>query len=900
MNNETLQHVIEALPHQGHRPAVIALSKDHSQTLTFSQLHETTLRFATGLSQAGLLADSPVVLLAPNQPEWIVACCALLVAGAIPVPIDYQMQEEDLQHVLSDSQAQWVFTTTNLAQSSNFLNPNPILHVILLDADSHHPQSWKHYLVEKETAFSGVSPESQAVLFYTSGTSGRPKGVPLTHRNLLSNLQALLTLNLITEDDRLMVPLPFHHVYPFMIGMLAPLAVGIPIVIPYSLTGPQLFRTLHETQPTAIIGIPRLYEALDSALETRLRQQGTLVFTLLRVGIAFSTMLRRRLGIRLGRTLFGSLHKRLNPQLRTLVSGGAALESELAWKLEGVGWQVGTGYGLTETSPILTVNEPGNNRLDTAGRPLPGVELKIAKSEDHAESGEVLVKGPNVFSGYWNLPDKNTSAFTDDGYFRTGDLGTMQNGYLYLVGRASSMIVLPGGENIRPDFIEDSLNQTPHVQETGVLAVKNKLVAVIVPKAGSHRGRQEDELERLIREDLERQSQQLPSHHRLSDYVLSFDPLPRTRLGKIRRHLLQSLYEQAKHQDHTHAQQPGPLPLDRMSPEDQHLLSYPHAQQAWNWLCKRFPDIRLTPDSNIQLDLGVDSLEWINLTLELQEAVGINFDQEEINRIETVREFLHMTVDADSASNVEQITDQLRHPDALLDEEQQQWLTPPGPLIRGLGSFMFRINRWLMKKLYNLTIHGIEHLPPKGPFVITSNHTSLLDPLAIAAAFSNEQLAHTHWGGWTGMMFTNPLMRGISRAARVLPIDQSRNPLSSLALGIAVLKQGNDLVWFPEGERSLNGKLHAFRPGIGYLLATERIPIVPAWITGTYEALPRHRWRPRVSHITVRFGKTLSAQNLEDAGKESQTPQQIADALYTEISNLSGDRHEISQDKEKH
>ncbi len=892
----TLQNLVDSFPSQGDHPAIITLTRDGRQTTTFSQLRDTSHRVAAGLTQEGLSPGCPVVLFAPNQTNWVMAICAIIEAGGIPVPIDSQMQGDDLKHVLLDCGAQWIFTTTHLEPSLHALNLTNRLHLIFLDADKEHPQSWQHYVKDTETVFSKASPDDQAVLFYTSGTSGRPKGVPLTHANLVSNLDALLTLDVINKNDRLLVPLPLHHVYPFMIGLLAPLSVGIPLVMPFSLTGPQLLRALRETHPTAIIGIPRLYEALVSALEKRLRQEGAFPFALLRLAFAISTILARRIGIRVGQAWFAALHKRISPQLHTLVSGGAPLEPDLAWKLEGLGWRVGTGYGLTETSPILTLNKPGSGHFDTAGQPLTGINLKIAVSQDDDEQGEVLVKGPNVFSGYFHLPEKNKTAFTKDGYFRTGDIGKMKGEFLQLVGRASSMIVLPGGENIRPDFIEDQLNQGTHIQETGVLQVNDKLVAVIVPRAGIHGERDKTEIQGLIKEEVSRQSHQLPSHHHLANYALSFDPLPRTRLGKLRRHLLQSLYEQAREEGSQSLQNRGPLAIERMSPEDQHLLSHPQGKQTWDWLCTRFKNFPLRPDTNIRLDLGVDSLEWVNLSLELREAVELDFDQNEISEIQTVRDLLQVTIDAESASGLENLSDQLRNPDTLLDVSQRQWLGPQCGILRRLGSLLFRANRLFMQKIYGLTIYGLEHLPQKGPLVIVANHVSLLDPLAIAATFSDKQLVHTYWGGWTGMMFTNPLTRAISRATRVLPIDSTKAPVSSLALGLTVLKQDDFLVWFPEGERSKEGKLHPFRSGIGFLLDAEPFPVLPAWISGTHQALPKDQWMPRRGQITVRFGAPISVKSLKENGKESQAPQQIAEALFNEVCKLSGD-HSHDQSK---
>ncbi len=749
------------------------------------------------------------------------------------------------------------------------------------------PQSWLRYLTDETLKPVSARPEDTATLFYTSGTSGRPKGVPLSHRNLISNLHALLGLHLVGEDDRLLVPLPLHHIYPFMVGMLAPLTAGIPVILPFSLTGPQVLRALDESQATAIIGVPRLYEALYTAIEKQRKGRGRIASALFHLVLGTSVLLRRYAGIRIGPWLFAPLHRRFAPHLRVLFSGGAALDPGLAWKLEGLGWQVGSGYGLTETSPVLALDVPGRARIGTAGRPLPGVEIRIAEPEQ-AEHGEVLAKGPNVFAGYRDLPDKTREAFTSEGYFRTGDLGYLEDGYLRLVGRSSEMIVLAGGENIRPDYVEEGLNRGRSIKETGVLEKDGHLVALIVPEAGATRESHGADLEGLVRAEVEEQSRRLPSHHRLSDYVVSLDPLPRTHLGKLRRYQLKARFEQAKRQGGEPLREIGPLPIERMSPEDQQMLENPDARRVWYWLTDRFPDIRLTPEASLQLDLGIDSLAWLGLTLELREATGTDLDQETIGRIETVRDLLQEAAQSGTAGRHRPRDPlvQLSDPERLLDQARRPWLAPPGKLIRGLGTMLYGLNRWLMRWVFKLEIRGVELLPEHGPFVLTPNHVSYLDGPALAAALPVGQLSRTYWAGLVGVMFRNVMMRLVSRAMCVLPVDPRRGPLSNLAMGLVVLRRGNNLVWFPEGARSLSGQLQPFEAGIGLLLKAQGVPAVPVWISGAYEALPPRQWWPRRRQIAVRFGRVADPAALEREGQGDDLPQRIGDALHDRVAEL--------------
>ncbi|MBI3756817.1 MAG: AMP-binding protein [Deltaproteobacteria bacterium] len=885
----TLQTLITALARYDEQTAVVALQRGSVETWSFRQIVNAARRLAAGLVKAGLPQGAQVLVYAPNSPEWIIACFALLIAAAVPVVIDAQLGDDDLRHVLNDSGARWGFTTVTLARRLTEAWRGASMTLVLFDADKDDPRSWRRYQTDVVDQFPAAHPPDLAVLFYTSGTTGAPKGVPLSHANLTSNLQALAALQLIKDSDRFLLPLPLHHVYPFTIGMLAPLTVGAAVIFPRSLTGPQIVRALHAAQATVIVGVPRFYAALVAAMESRVQQRGRIATAIFQRALALSIALRRRLGVSLGQYLFAPLHKQFAPRLRIVVSGGAAIEPELVWKLEGLGWQTTSGYGLTETSPLLTFNPPGTGRIGAVGRPLPDVQLRIAAPEEHCQFGEVQAKGPNVFAGYRNLPEKTQESFTADGYFRTGDLGYFDaDGYLYIVGRASAMIVMPTGENVWPEDVEATLLQNERVREAGVFAHGGRLAALVVPEEDILHLPPE-EVQEAMRAAVEQQLYRLPSHHRITEYAITSDPLPRTHLGKIRRHQLAARYTQAKQQGYQPPTAAGPTPISEFTPDDQHLLEDHTALVVWEWLSPRFPRARITPDTHLQLDLDVDSLAWLHLTLELRERAGVNLTEEAISRIETVRDLLRESIEAEHVSIAgPSPLELLQHSEALLSATQQQWLQPPGPLVRLLGVVLSHLNRAVMRWIFKLEVRGLDHLPQHRAFILTPNHVSLLDPQALAAALPEAYRAHTYWGGWTGIMFTSRLMRLVSRAACVVPVDSEKGPLSSLAFGVAALTQGANLVWFPEGGISRTGKLQRFRPGIGLVAQVRSAPIVPVWIAGTSEALPYGQRWPRRRQVTITFGSPVDPEELRQGGKGVEAHERIVDALFSRVAALAG------------
>lgn len=886
--SDTLQTFVRALAAQGNRPALLAFHQPTIETWSFAELSDAATRLASGLLEAGLRTGEPVAIYSPNRVEWIIACLALLDAGAVPVPIDSQMASDDLAHVIEDSGARRLITIRPLADRLTTQGLHRDRSIILLDAEKDDPRSWQQFRREPVRTGPSVKPENPALMFYTSGVSGRPKGVPLSHRNLMSNLRALLTTQVYRPDERLLLPLPLHHVYPFMIGLLAPFALGLPVILPHSLTGPQILRALREGRVTALVGVTRLYAALYTTIEQQVRQKGRILSAAFHGMLTLSALLVRYGNIRLGPQLFAPLRAQVAPELRTLVYGGAGLPPDLAWRLAGLGWQIAGGFGLTETSPILTLIAPGSRHIDTAGTPLPGVHIRIADPDQASGQGEIQARGPNVFAGYLHLPHKTVEAFTQDGWFRTGDLGSIdKNGCVRLVGRASSRITLPGGEKIWPERVEDILDGASSIRETGVLAYEGRLVGVIVPRAASIQAGERDAATRLIRAEVEARLRLLPSYCRLTDFTLSLDPLPRTRLGKIQRHKLNDLFAAGKQRQDKVLVESRPIPIELMAPEDRQLLEDSVPLRTWNWLAGRFPAVRLTPDTALSLELGLDSLEWMSMTLELRDLVGIDLSEEALQRIGTVRDLLREASEAEQATSAAiDPTVQLAQPDELLDPRQRRWLTEGGWFIRGLGTVLFGLDRLLMRALFDLEIRGAQRIPAQGPCVLTPNHASLLDAPAIIAALPASFMNRTYWGGWTGIMFRDPVMRFVSRATRVFPVDQSSRPLANLGLGATVLARGHNLVWFPEGRRSPDGTLRPFQPGIGLILAAHPVPVVPVRIEGSFAALPPGAWWPRRRRITIIFGRTFNPAALAGQSEGAERYRQIAAALHEHVAEL--------------
>jgi long-chain acyl-CoA synthetase len=572
--------------------------------------------------------------------------------------------------------------------------------------------------------------------------------------------------------------------------------------------------------------------------------------------------------------------------LRIVASGGAALKDEVAWDLEALGWQVLTGYGLTETAPIISFTALGHGQIGSAGQPLAGLEIRFEPVAG-LPWGEVQVRGPNVFAGYHSRPEATERAFTPDGWFRTGDLGVLdQDGYLQILSRVDEMIVLADGKNIQPEEIEESYTKSPYLREVAILERDGRLGALVVPDVTAIGQAGSGNIDEMVRAELGRVSGDLRPHERVSDYRITLDALPRTALGKIKRHLLRDLFDKARSKtDITELQD-----ID-LSETDRNLISSAAARAVMDILKQLAPERAVTLDADLQADLGIDSLAWVSLTLELEQRQGVYLDEAAISRLTTVRSLLQATLQAQEQAFA-------REGEGPIPAQQLRWIEPTGPLLHRLGLLLLFLNRSILQGFFRLRVSGVDRLPVDEPFVLTPNHASFLDVFALAAALPTRVLVNTYWAGTVDYLFNSKVRRAFSRLTHVFPVDPVKSPVSSLLMGSVVLKRGRVLVWFPEGRRSPDGKLQSFMPGIGRLIQEPGWLVVPVHIAGTFQAWPQGKRFPRLRPLSVHFGEPINRNDLIACGSGDVEDARLADGLWQKLSTLMA--AELSEATETH
>ena len=858
-----LADIVAGMAGRGDHPALMTVHGEAVTTWRYGEVADSALRLATGLVRAGVAPGEPIGLFAPNSAEWVIARLAIGLAGALAAPFEDQSTEEEIAGLVAEAGCRRLFITADHLPALRRLDGGSDLDLHILDShgvegDGGAP-AWTGLFADSPGDLPAIDLESPSVLLLTSGTTGHPKSFTLSYRNLAANLKAMTQERMVGPEDRFLLPLPLHHVYPYTVGLLTPLVSGATVVFPESVAGPQLVYAMRTAKVTVIVGVPRLYRALLTGIETRAAAGGAVKRRLFPALLAAAKWLLRRTGRSPGRVLFRPLHKQFGPDIWLLLCGGAKLEAPYIETLQALGWEVRSGYGLAETASIFTANLPGGReRLGSEGRPLDGGEIRIADANDEG-IGEIQLRGPSVFGGY-RRPEHNVNLFAEGGWLRTGDLGYLDDeGFIFITGRAKEMIVLGGGKNVFPEELEKHYGASPFLTEVAVLERDGALVALAVPDLAAIAASGNTQAGDVLRVWFAEAAGRLPSFQRLAGFAATREPLPRNRLGKIRRFLLPDLYDAARRGETRSAKRP-------LSPEDQALLASVPAGEIFALLQRRYPDKDVTPDSHPQLDLGIDSLEWVTLSLDLAERFGLRLSEEDVADLAHVRDLLikaNQAAERGGAAPDDQAFDggalDGRRADAL-SPQQTRWLEPTGALTTAVGLALQGLVKLVIRGWFGLRTEGLDRLP-EGPCVLAANHVSDLDPLAVAAALPGHRLKRAYWGGDANRLFRGPLSRLFCRAAHIFPVLDG-SPATTLAMAAETLNRGNLLTWFPESWRSPDGTLQRFLPGIGRLLADARVPVVPVYIAGTYEAMPRNRRWPRRHPIRIAFGEPVSFETL--------------------------------------
>jgi len=865
--------------------AVEVQRPDGIESHSYAELRSMAESIAGWLLDSEMTAGTRVAILADNHPRWVAAYLGIIAAGGTTVPLDTAYHADQVAKLLRDSGA------------------------VLLICDQQHLATAQEAVAESETAIvlttiekqaslpakvvadlNGIfaqytgslrpisrAPNDVASLLYTSGTTADPKGVMLTHANLLAEADAVFAWAHIGPDDAILGVLPLFHVLSQMANLLLPLVAGTRVVYLSTLNTTELLRALRERNVTAFAVVPQFFNLIHERIFKEGQQRGALA------RFAFARMMGlnlacRKLGFNLGRVLFGKIHELFGRRMRFLVTGGSRFDPKKASDFYALGIDVLQAYGLTETCGGAFVNAPGDIVIGSVGKALKGVEGKIMSPQSSDDgspaSGEILIRGPIVMKGYWNRPDA-TAQILKDGWLHTGDLGYFDvHGNLFITGRQKDVIILANGKNVYPEEIEAHYLQSPLIKEICVLGLEEggteKLYAAITPNFEVLRQRKIVNTKEVIRFDVEGLSAKLPSTKRISGYEIWQEDLPRTTTRKLKRFEIEKRVKAGKRDDS------GADITKPLTQEDSAWLEQPENQRALKVIreySSSHPE-NLSPIDNLELDLGLDSMRRVELLVALEQQLGGDVEESRLADIYTVRDLVNAVRESAASGKAPckkpaqafagwgtVLREDPANPAALA-------VAKPRPVTDRVLAVVMRGIRLIWSLRSAVKVEGMENLPARAPFLLCSNHQSFLDPVMLLAVLPLRVLLQLFAVG-TSEIFGSGLMRRVARLLRVVVVDPDANLIPAMRAGAYGLRQGLSLILYPEGERSIDGTPRTFKKGAAILSIHLQVPIVPIAIDGFHDAWPRGKSFQKFSPLKIKIGKPIQPPLESRAGEDT-------------------------------
>ncbi len=849
------------------------------EKLSFNELLAKSDATASRLARHGFNKGDRLVLYSENQPEWGITYFAAASLGLVVVPLDSQTWSREVWSVARFTEAKAILASESCFRSftpqlleEERANTQPLLLLNVNcgclpfpDGDqTSQPADLRGEGDLSPRPAVEVEPDDPASIIFTTGTAVDPKGAVHTHRNFLNNQFAVKRYLPLTPDDNLLSVLPLYHALEFSCGFLAPINAGSTITYLRSLKPKNILETMRETGTTTMLGVPTLYALIREDLERRVlgTSKSLLKSNVMETSKQISHSIERTLGKNIGRRLFAKVHDEFGGKLRLPVSGGSALGCDLYDDFKALGLTIYEGYGLTETAPVLTVNPWNRSRRGSAGKAVPGVELRIFRP-DRQGIGEIIARTPSLMKEYFRNPNA-TEKVIKEGWFHTGDLGWVdEDGYIYITGRIKDVIVTGAGKNVYPCDLEAIYQRIPEISEICVFGIRNGLTedvhAVVFPNSTLVGQLSAADTKKAVQREIQKLGRELPSYQRFQHVHLRTEPLPRQADSTVDRNTLKAEVIEQFDGNRLRGAASGSVPQGASAQE---------ALVAELARLSRNPAKDITPETNLYTELGLDSLMAIELLLFLENRFGISVPDEKASSFQTVKDVLEVIRAGPVGPPPEFATASKGGYGSALPYSERSSLN------RLLLALSFGSMKMLYQNYFDLELANPERLPHGTSYIIAANHASHLDSGAIISALGTalglREARKLHVLGARDYFFDSPVKSWFfSTFLNVVPIEREETSLSGLRMVQSILSQGEPILIFPEGTRSRTGQLQGFKPGLGLLARELNVPVVPAYIGGTREALPVGKLLPRPNKVKVLFGPPISMEKYRLNGPTS-------------------------------
>ena len=854
--------------------------RDRVESFTYAETRRMAESIGRWLTENGFQPRARIAILADNHPRWITTYLGIIAAGCAAVPLDTAFHADQVAKLLKDSGASILFCDVRHLAVAQKAAAEVSVQILLTDS-AELRSAGKPGAVAAQANLDGMfaagpgnfvpissNDDDLASLLYTSGTTADPKGVMLTHSNLMGEVRAVFGWAQLGPEDALLGVLPLFHVLSQMANLLLPLVKGSRVVYLETVNTTELLRALAERKITAFAVVPQFFYLIHERIFKEVAKRGKLASWALRRMMAF-TRFARRFGWNPGPLLFPEIHHTFGGKMRYLVTGGSRFDPKIGLDFHALGIDILQAYGLTETSAAAFATSPDDNVIGSVGKALTGVEGKIVdpqpQEDDGQPVGEIAIRGAVVMKGYWNRPDA-TAAALRDGWLYTGDLGYFDGaGNLFITGRKKEVIILSNGKNIYPEEVEAHYLQSPYVGEIAVMGLESgpgedRLHAVLVPNFDVLKERKIVNAKEVIRYDIENLSLQLPSTKRIGSYEIWQEALPRTSTRKLKRFEIEKRVRTNQAKGSSGDQE---IALGKpLSAEEAAWLEQPDVQRSLDIVrqASRIKPQTIRPSDNLELDLGLDSMQRVELLVALEQELGGSIGEARLSEIYTVGELVDAVRESASSTKSGPPRAQFAGWKAVLQEEpaspEVQSLLAPAPLKQSFWFVVSRLIQIMARDRFRLRVSGLEKLPAHGPFLICSNHQSFIDPIILGSVLP-WSVFRTSFAVGTSEIFGQGFMRMLARWVRVIVVDPDANLIPAIRAGAYGLRHGGVLILYPEGERSIDGEPKIFKKGAAILAIHLQVPIVPLAIEGFYEAWPRGKPFQKFAPLQLAFGDAI-------------------------------------------
>ena len=787
----------------------LALVDFNDKKINYTELVNNVKYYSENVVTAG--KDDFGLILMENRPEWIYTYFALWDRKAVPIALDSTSNGKEILYVLEDSGPKFIIcsdeTEKNVKEAVSLYDKG---QVTIINVDSHSIDENKMEIIKKgDFELENPEEDSIATMLYTSGTTGFPKGVMLTFNNLSSELEGLEKKNLLEPSDQILALLPFHHVLPLTATVLIILKYQASIVFVKKIASKEILEALDKNNVTALVGVPRVFKLFYDGIKQQIDSK-----FITRTIYKLMTKIK---SFKIRRKVFVKVHEKFGGELTFIVSGGAKLDPEIGEFYETLGIYVQEGYGLTETSPVIAVNTREGRKIGTVGKKLDNIEAKIVDEE-------LWVKGPIVMKGYYNKPEKTAEVITEDGWFKTGDLASIDDeGYITIRGRRNSMIVLSNGKNIDPEKLENKVIEKSKrlIKELGVFGHNDKLVAIIVPDLLECRKQGITNIKAYIKNIVEDYNLTVHNYEKILDYKLYEEELPKTRVGKLRRFMLPELYLKTN------------VKKKKVEEPDNEVY------RLLKDYIKKLKGIEAQPEENLELEIGMDSLDIVEFFAYVENSFGIQLDEEKFSEI----------------SNLKSLSEYINEKATKIESGEVDWkkIIEAAPPVE-------EKNRWatrVLRPLFDLTIKlyfrlkrvDRDKLSDK-PQIFVSNHQSFIDSLVLGSLLPAGILYNTIFLA-IDWYFKKGILKLLVSHGNVVLIDINKNIKKSVEEIAGNVKAGKNVLIFPEGARTKDGKVAEFKKVFAIIAKELNVDVQCLGIKGAFEAYSRYMKFPKPKKIEV-------------------------------------------------